>query len=648
MPSTDNTTLSPAPDPAAEGTDTGADTGPKTGIKRDLNRGLSVIQAHVKTLPTSPGVYRMLNDAGDALYVGKAKNLKHRVTSYTQIGRHPARLMRMIAETTAMEFVVTASEVEALLLEANLIKRLKPRYNVLLRDDKTFPHILIASDHPFPQVTKHRGTQKRPGNYFGPFASAGAVNRTITALQRAFMLRNCSDAVFASRSRPCLQYQIKRCTAPCVGYVDEATYADQAAQAQDFLAGRSQKVQQHFADAMVEAADKLDFEAAARYRDRIRALASVQSHQDINVEGFNEADAISCYGTGGQSCVQVYFVRAGRNYGTRAYFPSHDKGMDPAEILSAFVGQFYDDKPPPKLILLSHSIPEQELLAEALSVHAGHKVSVLAPQRGAKKRLIDHAMTNANEALARRLAESASQNKLLAGVAEAFGLEGSPARIEVYDNSHIGGTNAIGAMIVAGPEGFQKNAYRKFTIKTEIAPGDDYAMMREVLSRRFARALKEDPDRSAKTWPDLVVIDGGQGQLAVVMSVLDDLGIGDVPIVSIAKGPDRNAGRERFFMPDRPAFSLPTKDPILYYLQRLRDEAHRFAIGTHRAKRQKQIGRTVIDDVPGIGPRRKKALLMHFGSGKAVGRASIADLEAVDGISRTVAKKIYDHFNPNG
>jgi len=617
-------------------------------VKRDLNRGLAVIQGHVKTLPASPGVYRMLNDAGDALYVGKAKNLKHRVTSYTQLGRHPARLMRMIAETASMEFVVTASEVEALLLEANLIKRLKPRYNLLLRDDKTFPHILIASDHPFPQVIKHRGAQKRPGSYFGPFASAGAVNRTITALQRAFMLRNCSDAVFASRSRPCLQYQIKRCTAPCVGYVDEAGYAEQVEQARDFLAGRSQKVQQHFADAMVAAADRLDFEGAARYRDRIRALASVQSHQDINVEGFDEADAIACYRTGGQACVQVYFVRAGRNYGTRAYFPSHDKGLEPDEILAAFVGQFYDDKPPPKLILLSHAPAEQALLADALSVRADRKVTVTTPQRGAKKRLIDHAMTNAREALARRLAESASQQKLLARMAETFDLDGPPSRIEVYDNSHTGGTNPIGAMVVAGPEGFQKNAYRKFTIKGDVAPGDDYAMMREVLSRRFARALKEDPDRSAQSWPDLVLIDGGQGQLTVAMEVLDDLGISDVPVVSIAKGPDRNAGRERFFMPDRKAFDLPAKDPVLYYLQRLRDEAHRFAIGTHRAKRAKQIGRSVIDDIPGIGPRRKKALLMHFGSGKAVGRASVTDLEAVEGISSTVAKKIYDHFNPHG
>ncbi|MEM7442115.1 MAG: excinuclease ABC subunit UvrC [Pseudomonadota bacterium] len=620
----------------------------KIHTKRDLTRGLAVIQGKVKTLPSSPGVYRMLDQRGDALYVGKAKNLKHRVISYTQLGRHPARLLRMIAETTAMEFVVTASEVEALLLEANLIKRLKPKYNVLWRDDKTFPHILIASDHPFPQVIKHRGAQKRPGSYFGPFASAGAVNRTITALQRAFMLRNCSDAVFASRSRPCLQYQIKRCTAPCVGYVDTAAYAEQVGQAQDFLAGRSHKVQQQFADAMVEAADKLDFEGAARYRDRIRALASVQSHQDINVEGFDEADAIACYRTGGQACVQVYFVRAGRNYGTRAYFPSHDRGLEPAEILAAFVSQFYDDKPPPRLILLSHQTEEQELLTEALTVRADRKVTVTTPQRGAKKRLIDHAMTNAKEALARRMAESASQQRLLTGLAETFGLDGPPARIEVYDNSHTGGTNAIGAMIVAGPEGFEKNAYRKFTIKQDTAPGDDYAMMREVLSRRFARALKEDPDRSAKTWPDLVLIDGGQGQLTAALEVLDDLGVSDVPVVSIAKGPDRNAGRERFFMPERVPFDLPAKDPIFYYLQRLRDEAHRFAIGTHRAKRQKQIGRSSIDDVPGIGPRRKKALLLHFGSGKAVGRASVADLEAVAGISRAVAKKIYDHFNPNG
>jgi excinuclease ABC subunit C len=611
-------------------------------------RGAEVIQAHLKTLPDAPGVYRMLDDRGDALYVGKARSLKKRVTAYTQTGRHPTRLLRMIAETAGMEFVVTNSEVEALLLEANLIKRLRPRYNVQLRDDKTFPYILITGDHEFPRVVKYRGQRTRPGQYFGPFASAGAVDRTIVALQRAFLIRNCSDAVFAQRTRPCLQYQIKRCTAPCVGHADRAQYGEQVASAVAFLSGKSSAVHDRFAEEMVAAADRLEFETAARLRDRIRALAAVQAHQDVNLAGLDDADVMAAHQEGGQTCVQVYFVRGGRNYGTRAYFPSHDKQMEAAEVLAAFVAQFYDDKPPPRLVLASHVPAEAELLAEALSINAGHAVRIAAPQRGDKKRLVDHALANAKEAMARRLAERSTHARLLESVAEAFGLEAPPRRIEVYDNSHISGTNPVGAMIVAGPEGFAKTAYRKFNIKGAVEPGDDYGMMREVLTRRFARALKEDADREAGTWPDLVLIDGGLGQLNTALEVLADLGISDLAIASIAKGPDRDAGRERFFQPGREPFRLEPRDPVLYYLQRLRDEAHRFAVGTHRARRGKQLGASPLDAIPGIGPRRKKALLMHFGSAKAVSKASIADLEAVDGISRSVAEKIYRSLHEGG
>ncbi len=625
--------------PASEGNE-------PAGQASGLAEGLSVVQSYVKTLPNQPGVYRMLGSDGNALYVGKARSLRKRVNAYTQVGRHPSRLLRMIAETRGMEFVVTRSEVEALLLEANLIKRLRPRYNILLRDDKTFPHILITADHPFAQIMKHRGTESRPGRYFGPFASAGAVNRTITALQRAFLLRNCSDSVFASRTRPCLQYQIKRCTAPCVGYVDEAEYGRQAAQAFDFLSGRNQAVQDIFVQEMTAASDRLDFETAARWRDRVRALAAVQAHQDINVEGIDDADAFAAHQTGGQTCVQVYFFRGGRNYGTRAYFPSHDKSEEAPVVLAAFVAQFYDNRPPPALVMLSHDLTEQTLVEEALTVRADRRVRLAVPKRGDKKRLIDHALANAREALARRLSESASQSRLLDGVAQVFSLDGPPGRIEVYDNSHISGTNAYGCMIVSGPEGFRKSAYRKFLIKAAPAPGDDYAMMREVLNRRFARALKEDPDR--ETWPDLLLIDGGLGQLNAALDVLREMGIDDVPLAAIAKGPDRNAGRERFFMEGRDPFSLEPRDPVLYFLQRLRDEAHRFAIGAHRARRGKQLGQSAIDDIPGIGPRRKKALLQHFGSARAVSRASLEDLAAVDGINDTVARKIHDHFRGEG
>ena len=614
--------------------------------------GVAVIRDTVRTLPGSPGVYRMVNAAGDVLYVGKARNLRNRVTNYTQLAGLSNRIRRMVAETARMEVVTTHTEVEALLLEINLIKTLMPRYNVLLRDDKSFPYIHLRSTHPVPQLTKHRGARNEGGEYFGPFASAGAVNRTITALHRAFLLRSCSDSIFQSRTRPCLQYQIKRCSAPCVDRIGHEDYLALVDQARAVLTGHSREINARLVAAMTEAADQLDYETAAVIRNRIRALAHIQAHQDINVEGLVDADVIAAHQEGGHTSIQVFFFRAGQNWGNRAYFPSHDRSLPIDEVLAAFIGQFYDNKPPPPLLLLSHDPAEAELLAEALSTHAGRKVALLAPQRGDKKKLVEHAMANAREALGRRLAESSTQQKLLAGVATALGLDAPPARIEVYDNSHIQGTNAIGAMIVAGPEGFMKAAYRKFNIRgegaapgTEFKPGDDYAMMREVLTRRFQRAQKEDPERTGGQWPDLVLIDGGQGQLSVVEEVFMELGVEDVALVAIAKGPDRDAGRERFFIPGQAPFSLEPKDPVLYFLQRLRDEAHRFAIGTHRARRTKAITVSPLDEVAGIGPSRKKALLHHFGSAKAVARAGQLDLEAVDGISKTVAKKIYDHFH---
>ncbi|OYQ33631.1 excinuclease ABC subunit C [Niveispirillum lacus] len=614
----------------------------------DLNRGVEIIKGYLRTLPDRPGVYRMLNDDGDALYVGKARSLKKRVTNYTMPVKLPIRLQRMIAETTQMEFVTTHTEVEALLLESNLIKKLMPRYNVLLRDDKTFPHILITGGHAYPQLTKHRGTRTEAGSYYGPFASAGAVNRVLTALQRAFQLRTCADTIFNSRTRPCLQYQIKRCTAPCVEKVTAADYAEQVKEAKQFLEGRSREIQTALATDMQAAAEALDFERAAKLRDRIRALTAIQAHQDINVEGVEDADIIAAYQEGGSTCIQVFFFRGGRNYGNRAYFPSHDKVVEVEEVLASFIAQFYDNKAAPPLILASHDLAEEALLQEALSVRAGSKVELHTPKRGDKKRLVDHAITNARDAHGRRLAETGSQAKLLAGVAEAFGLAEPPNRIEVYDNSHIQGAHAIGGMIVAGPDGFIKNAYRKFNIKAPDAAGDDFAMMREVFTRRFERALKEDPERAGESWPDLVLIDGGEGQLGVVMAVMAELGIEDVPLVAIAKGPDRDAGRERFFMPGRPPFGMEHKSPVLYYLQRLRDEAHRFAIGTHRAKREKAISASPLDEIQGIGPRRKKALLLHFGSARAVSRAGLADLQAVEGISEAVARIIYDHFHGEG
>jgi excinuclease ABC subunit C len=633
------------PQDAAEEDDS-EDTTPVTGL---LAQGVGVIRDVLRNLPPAPGVYRMLNAKGDPVYVGKASNLKNRVANYTHPTNLPNRLKRMVAETRAMEVVITHTEVEALLLECNLIKRFMPRYNVLLRDDKSFPYIHLTGTSDFPQLTKHRGATGDAGDYFGPFASAGAVNRTLIALQRAFLLRSCSDNIFKSRTRPCLLYQIKRCSAPCVGRIDKDGYARLVDEARAFLRGRTKDVQERLAADMTAMSDALDFEGAAVIRDRIRGLTQVQGRQDINVQGLGDADVIAAHVAGGNASVQVFFFRGGQNWGNRAYFPSHAQDMSVPEILAAFLGQFYANRIAPPLVLVNETPAEEALLAEALSTRAERKVELTAPQRGDKRKLIEHALVNAREALARRQAEGAAQVKLLQGVAELFGLEAPPQRIEVYDNSHIQGAHAVGAMIVAGPEGFIKPAYRKFTIKgADITPGDDFAMMREVLSRRFARALKEDPERSRGVWPDLVLIDGGQGQLSATLAVLADLGIDDLPVVGVAKGPDRNAGRERFFRDGEPPLSLDPKDPVLYYLQRLRDEAHRFAIGAHRQKRAMAITGSPLDEIAGVGARRKRALLHHFGSARAVATAGLTDLERVEGISKTVAKKVYDHFHAEG
>jgi len=618
----------------------------------EKTQGIDVVRAFARALPNAPGVYRMMNDAGDVLYVGKARSLKKRVTTYTQPTKLPVRIQRMVHETCSMEFVRTKSEVEALLLESNLIKRLKPRYNVSLRDDKSFPYIELTTEHAFPRLAKHRGS-RGAGAYYGPFASAGSVDRTIVALQRAFLIRSCADTVFSTRSRPCLQYQIKRCTAPCVGLVSSEDYAGQVREVREFLGGSTREVQESFVREMKAASDALDFERAARFRDRIRALASIQARQDINTAELGDADVIAAFQEGGLTCIQVFFFRGGRNYGNRPYFPAHDQSVGVEDVLAAFVAQFYEDKVPPPLVMVSHAVPEQGLIAEALSVRAGRRIELLHPQRGDKKRIVEHARENAREAHARRVAESASQAELLRRVAELFGLDGPPDRIEVYDNSHIQGTNAVGAMIVAGPEGFRKNAYRKFNMKQPITPGDDYGMMREVLTRRFARAIQAEAgeEEGASGWPDLILIDGGSGQLGIALEVLAELGVAaPPPIVAIAKGPDRDAGREKFFMPApdgtiRSPFSLPLNDPVLFYLQRLRDEAHRFAIGAHRAKRQRAIGISPLDEITGIGAARKRALLHHFGSARAVANAGVQDLEAVDGISKKVAQQIYDHFH---
>ncbi|WP_333671616.1 excinuclease ABC subunit UvrC [Elioraea tepidiphila] len=609
-------------------------------------RGAAVIEAALPTLPPGPGVYRMLDAKGEALYVGKAKSLRKRVPAYAQPARLPERLRRMVMETVAVEVITTHTEAEALLLESNLIKRLKPRFNIVLRDDKSYPWVMLTGDHPFPQLAKHRGAQSRKGDYYGPYASAWAVNQAVTALSRAFLLRTCSDTVFANRTRPCLLYQIKRCSAPCVGRIDQAAYAGLVAQAKRFLEGDTTALQQELAAQMERAAEALDFERAATIRDRIRGLTHVQSTDVVNPGELGDADVIACHMAGGQSCVQVFFIRGGRNNGNRAHFPAHAKGEDEPSVLAAFLGQFYDDKPPPRAVLLSHRIPEADLVAEALSLKAGRKVELAVPQRGPKRAVVEHALQNAREALERRLAEGTAQAVLLEGVARVFGLAAPPERIEVFDNSHTMGREPYGVMIVAGPQGFVKSAYRKFAIRGPVQPGDDVAMMREVLERRFGRALKEHPDRDPGTWPDLVLIDGGQGQLSAARETLAGLGVEDIPLVAIAKGPDRNAGRERFFAEGREPIELPPRDPVLYYLQRLRDEAHRFAITTHRAGRQKAMGRSGLDAIEGVGPARRRALLNHFGSARGVAAAGLAALEACPGIDRALARRIYEHFHP--
>jgi excinuclease ABC subunit C len=697
-------------------------------------RGPQVIQRYLKTLPGSPGVYRMLDTTGTVIYVGKARNLKARVTSYARGTGHTNRIARMIASTASMEFVTVRTEAEALLLEANLIKRFRPRYNVLLRDDKSFPYILIARDHAVPQILKHRGARNRKGDYFGPFASAGAVNRTINMLERAFLLRSCSDSMFESRTRPCLLFQIKRCSGPCTGEIDSASYTSLVDEAVRFLRGESQNARQMYQTLMQEAAERLDYEQAAKYRNRLWALAHVTADQAINPEGIEEADVFAAYQDAGQTCIQVFFFRTGQNWGNRAYYPRADRSLPPEEVLDSFIAQFYDDKPVPRLILVSHELPNRDLLAEALSTKAERKVEIRTPQRGSKLGIVEHALQNAREALARRLAEGSSQRLLLDGLKERFDLPKTPRRVEVYDNSHIQGAHAVGAMIVAGPDGFVKSQYRKFNIRaTDLTPGDDYAMMREVLTRRFKRLKKEIADGQTEAQPaasderleeadaeggapasrivapepppidrrggsalafgvlradesideaptedepilvegdagddtvdpedmedapepeefpnrpDLVLIDGGLGQLAVAVAVLKELGLTDIPVVGVAKGPDRDAGREHFHFPDRDRpMMLEPRDPVLYFVQRLRDEAHRFVIGAHRAKRSKAVGVNPLDEIPGIGPTRKRALLTHFGSAKAVSRASPEDLRAVSGISAQMARAIYDFFH---
>jgi len=622
------------PDPAATPPDNGA---------RD---GHAVVQAYLKTLDASPGVYRMLDAESRVLYVGKARNLRARVSNYARPSGHSGRIARMIRETASMMFLTTRTETEALLLEQNLIKQLKPRYNVLLRDDKSFPNILVARNHAFPQIKKHRGKRTEKGSYFGPFASAGAVNRTLNQLQRVFLLRNCTDATFDGRSRPCLLYQIKRCAGPCVGLIGEAEYGALVADAERFLQGKSTNIQANLAAEMQAASEAMEFERAAALRDRIRALTAVQQVQGINPRGVTEADIIALHLEGGQACVQVFFIRANQSWGNRDFYPRTGAGAEEPEILEAFVTQFYDDKVPPRQILLSHPVENPDLVAQLLSDRAGRKVELAVPQRGEKAELVENAARNARESLARRLAESVAQGRLLAGLAEAFGLDAPPRRIEVYDNSHIQGTNAVGGMIVAGSDGFLKSQYRKFNIRgADLTPGDDFGMMREVLTRRFERLLREDPDREGETWPDLLLIDGGAGQVSAVAGIMADLGVDDIPMVGVAKGIDRDAGKEEFHRPGQRPFALRHNDPVLYFVQRLRDEAHRFAIGAHRAKRAKAVGATPLDEIPGIGAARKRALLAHFGSAKAVARAGLADLQAVEGISAAMAEKIHGFFN---
>ena len=611
-------------------------------------RGVDVIRENLKHLPARPGVYRMFGEAGEVLYVGKARDLKARVSNYTRMGGHTQRIARMISLTRAMEFVVTETETEALLLEASLVKSLKPRFNVLLRDDKSFPYILIRRNHEAPQIKKYRGSKQDEGDYFGPFANAGAVMRTLDTLQKAFLLRTCEDSVYSARTRPCMLHQIKRCAAPCVGLVSKEDYTALADEAADFLRGKAGELQKRLAAEMEAASEAMEFETAARLRDRIRAIAHVRSTQDVNPDGIEEADVFAIAMEGGISCVQVFFIRAGQNWGASAHFPRHEKDQTSAEILVAFLVQFYDKRPPPKLILVNEPPDQAELIEEALALKAGRRIELRRPERGAKRDLLTQAERNATEALSRKLSESASQERLLAEVQKVFDLAEPPERIEVYDNSHIQGTNAVGGMIVAGPEGFRKQAYRKFNIKdTEITPGDDYGMMREVMRRRFSRAMKEKMAGNGQDWPDLVLIDGGLGQLNATLETLAELGLtpDDVTLVSIAKGVDRNAGREQFFRPGKAPFKLPENAPVLYYLQRLRDEAHRWAIGAHRQKRAAEAARSPLDEIEGIGPTRKKALLHHFGSARGVSRAKVADLMEVDGVNEALAIRIYGHFN---
>ena len=608
--------------------------------------GHTVIQSYLKTLDGSPGVYRMLDEKGAVLYVGKARNLKARVSSYSRPTGHSPRIARMISETASMMFLTTGTETEALLLEQNLIKQLKPRYNVLLRDDKSFPNILVSKEHSFPQIKKHRGAKKEKGDYFGPFASAGAVNRTLNQLQKVFLLRNCSDSTFDSRTRPCLLYQIKRCSGPCVGLISEEEYDGLVQDAERFLKGRTTKVQETLAAEMQNASDAMEFERAAALRDRLRALTFVQGNQTINPSGVSEADVIALHMEGGQACVQVFFIRANQNWGNRDYYPRTGAGAGAGEIMQAFIGQFYDGKEPPRSILLSDAIEDADLMAGALSEKLGRKVEISVPRRGEKLELVAGALRNARESLARKMSETATQTKLLNGLAEAFGLDAPPQRIEVYDNSHIQGAHAVGGMIVAGQEGFNKSQYRKFNIKgEELTPGDDFGMMKDGLTRRFKRLLKEDPDRESGTWPDLLLIDGGAGQVSAVHEIMAELGVEDIPMVGVAKGVDRDHGKEEFYRFRERPFALRRGDPVLYFIQRLRDEAHRFAIGAHRQKRSKAVGATPLDDVPGVGATRKRALLSHFGSAKAVSRAALSDLKAVDGISDNMAETIYNYFH---
>jgi excinuclease ABC subunit C len=611
--------------------------------------GYDVIHGYLRSLDSSPGVYRMLDADSRVLYVGKARNLKARVSNYARPGPHSPRIARMISETASMMFLTTRTETEALLLEQNLIKQLKPRYNVLLRDDKSFPNILVTKDHDFPMIRKHRGAKSQKGDYYGPFAGAGAVNRTLSQLQRVFLLRNCSDSDFETRTRPCLQYQIKRCSGPCCGMISKPDYAQSVKEAENFLQGRTKGIQEALAAQMQAASDDMLFERAAALRDRIKALTQVQSAQGINPQNTAEADVIALHTDGGQACVQVFFIRANQNWGNHDYYPRISGEEDMAEVMEAFVGQFYAGREPPRMLILSHGLDNDDLMAQALAEKAGRKVEILVPQRGEKAELVQNALRNARESLARKMSETATQSRLLKGLAEAFDLPKVPQRIEVYDNSHIQGAHAVGAMVVAGPDGFDKNQYRKFNIRgDDLTPGDDFGMMKEVLKRRFHRLIKEDPDRNLGTWPDLLLIDGGQGQVSAVRQIMDDMGVSDIPMIGVAKGLDRDAGKEEFHRTGKPVMALRHNDPVLYFVQRMRDEVHRFAIGTHRAKRSKAIGATPLDDVPGVGAMRKRALLAHFGSAKAVARANLADLKAVDGVSANMAQVIYDYFHEQG